>query len=337
LDDKTLVIAIGDVSGKGISAAMFMVLAKNLLKYEITSLKKNESLANAIARTNEQLAKDNSASMFVTCFAAKIDIETGEVEYCNAGHNPPLVIEPDSDAKELVSSTEISLPLGVLVSASYSSSTFALQKGGAILLYTDGVTEAFNMEREQFGMSRLLESMGNFSKNSTLNPDAIVTYLLSEVEDFAGNEVQSDDITALFFKRAPKTTVQRIKIAPELQKFKLIRELFTAEMLSNKFSNANITQTTLAFEELFVNAVNYSNATKIEVEFFVDAGDFTLRLIDDGKQFDPAATSTPNLVSSVTDRKIGGLGIFMASNLVDKLDYTYVDGKNIVTLVKRRG
>jgi sigma-B regulation protein RsbU (phosphoserine phosphatase) len=332
LDDKNFIITIGDVSGKGISAALFMALAMNFLKYEVAFLEKDESVAVAMSRVNERLAEGNDAAMFVTCFVAKVNIETGEVEYCNAGHNPPLKISADGEVTEISNNKKAEFPLAVLDNVTYTSETFTLDKGSGILLFTDGVTEAFNKEHEQYGISRLIEYLHNTFERTILNPGATINSLLSTIEEFADGETQSDDITALLFKRSRDAEVQWLRVLPVVEKFKPISRIISEDMLYNGFSEQSVSKAAIAFEELFVNVARYSGTDEILVEFFIQDDEYIIHIIDSGKEFNPITNETPDITSSVADRKIGGLGIFMAGNLLDEFSYAYKDGKNVTTL-----
>ena len=189
---KKLAIVIADVSGKGVPAALFMMRAKATLQ---GYLKSGLGIVEAVEKTNHRLATDNDANMFVTAWIGIVDIETGEVEYVNAGHNPPLAKRHDGTVEYL---TALSGPvLAALDGARYRRHTLELAPGDGLLLYTDGVTEAMNGEKELYGEERLIKTM-----RVLLGPraaDKLIGGVLRDVDAFVDGTEQTDDITLLAF------------------------------------------------------------------------------------------------------------------------------------------
>ena len=188
IDDHRLGFVIGDVSGKGISAALFMAVSRTLIR--ATALKGDPSSA-CIGHVNNLLCKESVSSMFVTVFYGILDTLTGEVEYVNAGHNPPYILSAGG-----ISRVEMTngMALGVVDDFNYESKTMYLKNGEQLLLYTDGVVEAFNPEEEAYGDERF----ENFLKQSRHLPiEATVKKTFVELNDFANGASQSDDITLL--------------------------------------------------------------------------------------------------------------------------------------------
>ncbi len=189
LDDDHLFFSIGDVSGKGVPAALFMAVTKTLVK---GIAKHDMTPAQTLASVNAELVIDNDSSMFVTVFCAVLNFRTGELAYCSAGHNPPLLLPAGEGPRWLEVPPDFLL--GVLEDASYRTTKISLAPGDVLLLYTDGVTEAMNEHKAFFSEGALLDAVGRCVDRS---PRALVTQLLEEVKAFAGNEPQSDDITLL--------------------------------------------------------------------------------------------------------------------------------------------
>ena len=192
LNDKEVCIVVGDVSGKGMPAALFMVRAMTLFRMEMSQ---RGSLANAITRLNTVLCQKNERCMFVTGFFAKINANTGKIIFINAGHNLPYVIHSDMTASVISQSSGIIL--GIDETANYDSFEYDLKPGDTVLLYTDGVTEAANQDREFFSEERLLASLSNANK---INVSDLIRSVRKEVSDFTGEANQSDDITLLSFR-----------------------------------------------------------------------------------------------------------------------------------------
>lgn len=191
-DDKVY-FSIGDVSGKGVPAALFMAITRSVLRF-IAGLGLNP--AKIVTRINRTFCASNSTSMFVTLFVAAIDLNTWEMEFCNAGHNPIVILEPGKPARFLKAKTNIAA--GLMEDFEYEGETIMLGEGASLLLYTDGVTEAENDRHEQYGEERLLDFCNKISSGMTAKE--VVTELHQSVRDFADIAPQNDDITILYVK-----------------------------------------------------------------------------------------------------------------------------------------
>ena len=192
-----LAIVIADVSGKGVPAALFMMRAKATLQGH---LKGGLDIVEAVVKTNDQLARDNDANMFVTAWIGIVDLATGEVEYVNAGHNPPLVRRADGAVDYLTEKS--GPPLAAMDGVTYRRRTLALAPGDGILLYTDGVTEATNPGLTLYGEDRLKRAVGSLG---TQGSTALIDGILEDVDAFADGAEQADDITMLGFRLVART------------------------------------------------------------------------------------------------------------------------------------
>ncbi len=193
LDDGQFFIAVGDVSDKGIPAALFMsrvVTLANLL------IPKMPDLSHLLADLNNELAENNDECMFITLFCVLLDPNTDELRYASAGHNPPVVISADGASLLPVDS---GAPLGLFPDRSYSESSFKLTKGQRLVIYTDGITEAFDEAHHEFSEGRLLDLLSEIGNKGSA--ETLAEKVLEEVADFAGAEPQSDDITLLVLER----------------------------------------------------------------------------------------------------------------------------------------
>ena len=189
LDDHHLAFVIGDVSGKGVPAALFMAVARTLLR---ATAQNQKQPAECFTYMNTTLCEGNEMNMYVTLFYGVLDTRTGEIEFANGGHNPPLVVSPDGKLRKL---TGKSGPfIGFLEEQQYRGQATRLAPGEAILLYTDGVTEALDKHNEFFGDERL-ESF--LTGHATDEPRNLVLGLHSAVQEFSGHARQADDITVL--------------------------------------------------------------------------------------------------------------------------------------------
>ena len=192
LDDTRLLVTIGDVSDKGVPAALFMVRAKTVLGSSVlTAEKEGGTLADAVMMANDELCRNNEEGLFVTVFTAIIDLDARKVTYVNAGHNLPAIVSGKGEARCIPKGCDPML--AAMEGLSFEEKTCELAPGDALFLYTDGVTEAENPEEEMFSKERMLGTLGKFAGKSARS---IVEGVLAEVQEHAAGR-QSDDITML--------------------------------------------------------------------------------------------------------------------------------------------
>ena len=193
IDDHRIGFTIADVSGKGVPAAIFMAVSRTLIK--ATGLRDLPS-AECVSTVNDILCGESVESMFVTVFYGIYDLQTGMIDYTNGGHNPPFVLHPDGTAEEL--KTESNLVLGAVAGMPFKSGSLLLNPGDALYLYTDGVTEAENMEHSLFGESRLKDTLESVRGAES---SQMIEAVSAKVKEFVDGAPQSDDITQLVIRR----------------------------------------------------------------------------------------------------------------------------------------
>ena len=193
VDDEHICFCVGDVSGKGVPAALFMAQTKILLKSYSLDVK---AIAEIITHVNNMLSEENDASMFVTLFFACLNIKTGVIDYVNAGHQPPLIVRKDGKIERMSNPND--LVLGVVPEYQYHGMKMELAKGDSIFVYTDGITEAVDAQCEMYDESRLIKLL---DKSRSLEPKKLVEKIITEVDDFAGEAAQFDDITVMVLSR----------------------------------------------------------------------------------------------------------------------------------------
>jgi adenylate cyclase len=186
LDENRLFFLVGDVSGKGLGASLFMALSKSLLKS--IALRKKSDPATILARASREISRDNRESLFVTAFAGVLDASTGELAICNAGHEPPVASLIGETPQRLGESG--GPPLCVIENYAYTGHTVRLGRGGWLCVVTDGVTEAMNERGELYGSARLLALL-----REQHDPATILQAVRDDVRAFAGKAEQSDDLT----------------------------------------------------------------------------------------------------------------------------------------------
>ena len=192
LDDRHLGFVVGDVSGKGVSAAMFMTVSRTLLR----SIAQHESdPAACVTHMNSMLFPETVAEMFITVFYGVLDRESGVVTYCNAGHNTPYLVRSGGTVEQVQRTGGIGVCL--MKQFEYQSGTLTLHDGDSLIAYTDGVTEAMDASNHQFGDERLISLL---SECGDLNANKIIRRIVRDVSDFSNDAPQSDDMTALAFR-----------------------------------------------------------------------------------------------------------------------------------------
>ena len=193
IDDDRIGFVIADVSGKGIPAAIFMAVSRTLIR--ATGIR-GGSPAECMRYVNELLAKESVDCMFVTVFYGIYNIQTGEITYCNAGHNPPYLLKHDGSVEPLPMSKDSMV--GAVEGLSYHEQKIQLGKGDALFMFTDGVTEAMNASLEEFGEQRLEQTLQLAEGKSG---QEVIDAVTGEVKAFVEEAEQSDDITMLVLKR----------------------------------------------------------------------------------------------------------------------------------------
>ncbi|HAQ18439.1 MAG TPA: hypothetical protein DCR40_04295 [Prolixibacteraceae bacterium] len=199
IDEHHLLIAIGDVSGKGISASLFMAVASTLIKTNANIL----SAKDIISRVNKELSERNSNQYFVTLFIGILDVRSGIVDYCNAAHNYPYILRNEGTVQTL--SKSHGLPLGIYKNKTYGSSSIELKRGDVLLLYTDGVINSMDFNNQHYGIEKLENNLQNLID---LSADEVVNRLVKSIAIYEGESSQADDITLMAIKYLPQAENQ---------------------------------------------------------------------------------------------------------------------------------
>lgn len=329
--NKRRVILIADVSGKGIPAALFMMKAKHTI---INLAKQYDDIGIIFERTNEILSNKNDTLMFVTCFAIMINLESGMMSLVNAGHNLPIIIKNSNGEKQCeFINTEPGHMLGIDKKSKYSTKEIKLSIGESVLLYTDGVTEAKNVNKELYGEKRLLETM-NRIKNEP--PKSMCELLVYDVHSFAGDAPQSDDITVYCIRyNGPNNTLKFNASFDEMDKGKV----FLGKFISLYDVNVDLTRNLkVVYDEIICNIIKYAyNSNGGEVIFSLNLiNNDTLEMIfeDKGPEFNPIVYDNNSSERSVDDKINGGMGIMFCKNIMDKCEYKRDGEYNVLKLYK---
>jgi serine phosphatase RsbU (regulator of sigma subunit)/anti-sigma regulatory factor (Ser/Thr protein kinase) len=336
IDEDHLLFAVGDVSGKGVPASLFMAVTKTLLKATATEA---TDPGKVLGRLNDEIYRDNESCMFVTLFCGILNVRTGEVEYSNGGHNLPYHLHNDgvSPLKNFGGKA-----LGIMERSSYTSGGMVLGPGEALLLYTDGVTEAMNPSETLYTGQRLEQFLASNWRSS---PRRLIGDLVSDVRHFAGGAPQSDDITglALLYLGATGQMREELKITlkNELSELARLHQALTEFGQCHGLAPKVVHDLMLALEEILTNIIahGYTDDREHEITVHLSAqpGEVRVEVEDDGQPFNPLEAPEPDTAQSLEERAIGGLGIHLVRNLMDGLDYQRREGKNQLLMRKNLG
>lgn len=338
-DNNHLCFAIGDVSGKGVPAALFMMMTRTLLR---SRMRLEIPINQVMSEMNRDLCQENGSQMFVTFFICLLDLKSGSLVCCNAGHNLPFILK----ANGMVDKTGFppGIPLGIMEDFSYTSVSFTLNRGDYFIMYTDGVTDAENPSGNMLDSHGLTDLVAG---QNSLTSQQLCEKILGGLRLFAAGAEQSDDITLLILRhmendhpetdRPPHQTLLLWNQLSELERINsMLEELAAAWNLTPKL----VMELNLVLEELFTNIVFYAYGDGLEHQISLSVemtGDKLLRLTltDDGKPFNLLEQDAESEVhKDLADRRIGGLGIHFVKELMTSVAYERREGKNIVILTR---
>lgn len=333
LDDRNIAFIVADVSGKGVPAALFMVIAKTLLKNETNM---GTELADIFTKVNHMLCEGNDYNMFVTAWMGILNTETGVLKYVNAGHNPPLLKTGEHTFQYLKSKP--GFVLAGMDGIRYRQYELQMSPGDTIFLYTDGVTEATNAKKELFGECRLQDYL---NQHTAEDVEQILQGLKREISRFTAGEEQFDDITMLILnyqKEKPCEHMLEKKFQAKENQLTEVLQFVEKEMEAHELPMKLAMQISVCVEEIFINIARYAYAKAEEdvtLGIQYEENELTMRFVDHGIPFDPLLKKDPDISLSADERKIGGLGIFIVKKTMDDVAYEYKNGKNILTVKKK--
>lgn len=279
IDDRHFAFLIADVSGKGVPAALFMVISKTIIKNNLLS---GLSPAEAFTRANKQLCEGNESNMFVTAWLGVLEIPTGKLTYVNAGHNPPVV---RTWGGQLTFLRKISgFILAGSIKTAYRQYTAYLSDGDRIFLYTDGVTEAMNEQNEQYGEDRLMHCLTAADEQTTASQ--IIRDVGADIKKFTGDAEQSDDITMVALRMTGGFDILRVEA--KIENFDRLSSFMSDRLDKNGVSPAVVSRMNIVLDELYSNVVRYSGSSDFIFGVSVYPGQITLKMEYGGVLFDIA-------------------------------------------------
>ena len=323
-DDDHLCMVIADVSGKGVPAALFMVIAKTLLK---NSAQTGLSPKQILEIVNNQLVEGNKAEMFVTAWVGILQLSTGKLVAANAGHEYPVLKKADG-AFELMKDRH-GFVLAGMENVRYREYEMQIDAGDVLFVYTDGVPEATNLNNEMFGTQSMLDALNSCSSS---HPQHLLAAVKESIDSFVGEAQQFDDITMLALEMKSFTRRYRLNVAPSMDSLSKVAAFVEESLEQEEVPMKAIAKMNIAVDEIFSNIVNYSGATEASIVCFVQDEKVNIRFEDNGVAFDPLSREDPDTTLSAEERGIGGLGIFMVKKSMSHLFYDRRNERNMFTI-----
>ena len=334
--DEKLFFCIGDVSGKGTPAAMLMAGTRSFFR---AFLAHENNPAYIMHHINESACQGNDTNMFSTLFIGVLDLPSGHLRYCDAGHDAPIIIG-NTGLQTLPCNPH--LPIGLFDDVKYNVQDIFLTPDSTLFLYTDGLTEAKNAERKQFGLHRIDDVLKNCAERK-LGPKDILDAMTEEVHRFVNGAEQSDDLTLLAIRYTPQqyesmqsetlTMKNHVREVSRLSSFQktMFEKMGIETSLARKIR--------LAVEEAVVNVIDYAYPVgvegDIEVCMMTDGKCLKVVITDSGVPFDPTLIEDVDISLSAEERQVGGLGIHLLREIMDSVNYEHLNGRNTLTLKKR--
>ena len=328
--DEKLYFCIGDVSGKGVPASLVMAVTRSLFR---TLAAHEKSPGRIVTAMNESMSDMNESTMFVTFFCGVLDMKTGHLRYCNAGHNAPMLLNVTKTMLPVASN----VPLGIVAGMAFQEQETDLKYDDALFLYTDGVTEAENVRHELFGEERMLNALSDFKGSK-----AHLEEMQKAISDFVGDAPQSDDITMLFIHylndEIPDTSERHLLIHNDIQQIPQLAD-FVETIAAEKHIDHSLTLSlNLALEEAVTNVIMYAYPEGtdglVDIEAIIREHSLSFVISDSGQAFDPTDQPDADISQSVEERQVGGLGIYLVRSIMDNVSYERSGGKNILSMTK---
>ena len=334
IDEDHLGLVMADVSGKGVPAALFMVIAKTLIK---NRAQMGGGPAEILQYVNDQLCEGNEAELFVTVWLAIVELSTGKGLAANAGHEHPAIRRGDGQYELVV--YRHSPAVAVMPGMAFREHSFELHPGDTFFVYTDGVVEATNARDEMFNTDRMLAAL---NRDPAAGPQALLQNVKDAIDDFVGVAPQFDDITMMcvHYSGPEAKKMKELTIEARVENLNEVLAFVDGQLEEMECPMKVQIQIDVAVEEIFVNIASYayapgSGSATIRTEMEEDSGNVVITFVDSGVPYDPLAKDDPDVSLPAEKRQIGGLGIYMVKKSMDNMLYAFRDGQNILTIKKK--
>lgn len=338
IDEDHLAVVIGDVSDKGVPAALFMVIAKTLIQnYAHLGF----SVGDIFFRANNRLCENNDVGMFVTAFMGILNLRTGVFSYVNAGHNPPFIRRSGGQFEKL--QVHPGFILAGIEDTAYRPERLEMGEGDCIFMYTDGVTEASRSDLSFFDENRLLQTLNTHREGGMT---ALLKGVKQTLDDFVDGAPQSDDMTmlglAFLAKKTGDDKMKEVIVPASADALPTVLSFIDKGLDATGSAPKVRMQLEIAVEEIFANIVfhAYQDAqgekpVVVQMAVYQDPIRAIVCFRDRGAPYNPLRQPEPDITLDADERELGGLGVYMAKKSVDKMEYEYFDGQNVLTMTKR--
>ena len=333
--NEKLFFCIGDVSGKGVPASLFMAVTRAVFR----TVSARESMPdNIVTVMNQTMLGMNTTQMFVTLFIGVLDLPTGRLHYCNAGHDAPLLIGEDVS----VLPGDCNIPVGFMPDWKFVPEETHISAGTTIFLFTDGLTEAMDANEAQFKMERVTSVATQALAQGHQEPRQLISQMTDAVHQFVGDAEQSDDLTMMAIQyirqQSDMRLLKSIVLSSDTQEVTRLNSFVEEVCEAVQFDQADTMKVGLSVEEAVVNVIKYAYLPgqhgDISIEAASDDVCLKFTITDSGKPFDPTVQRQVDTTLSAQERPIGGLGIHIIRQYMDSINYERVDGLNVLTLRK---
>ena len=337
LRDEKLFFCVGDVSGKGVPAALIMAVMRSMFRNEARNA---NSAASIVTVLNRVISTEQSEGFFVTMFVGILDLRTGHLNYCNAGHEAPFLTSRRSLDTVPLSPLVPNLPVGVLSDWVYEEHDTDLHSGDRLFLYTDGLNEAMSPTQEMFGRRHALELVRQHAEEP---PVQLVELMAEEVRRHADTAELNDDITLLALRWTPEESADKdvsqdggtpLVMKADMSDISKMTAFVQGVCGRAGLDNKESAFLRLAVEEAVANVINYAEATTVTLQNELADGQLRIEIADDGKPFDPTAYACADISVPADQRPPGGLGIVFLRRMTDHVAYERRDNRNVLTLTK---
>ncbi len=353
--DGLFCLLVGDVSGKGAAAGMFMARTRSLVRMAVAELlprlaPDERTPAQIAEAVNRELCQDNRERMFVTLFLGFFDVRDGTLAYINAGHPLPYLRRSSGKLEQVTGKPQA--PLAVRTGTRYQNQAVSLRPGDTLLVCTDGVVEAMNEAGELYGAARL-EALLHAAGSEP--PQALVEALKCDIDAFAGSAPKADDVTLLALRlwpgcgtgldavgeplHAPDGEVELI-IGNDLAEMTRVSEAMDRLAAAHGIAPKLLALLQVALDEMVSNVIKYAwpegGTHTFQVRIAVGSAQVRIDICDDGRPFDPREAAAPQPLPAGQRPRPGGLGVHMVRQFVDRLEYARIDNLNRLTIIKLR-
>ena len=327
--DERLYFCVGDVTGKGVPAALLMTVMRSLFR---TNASRESEAVSIVQQLNTAMCEEQTDGYFATMFVGVLDLTTGQLDYCNAGHERPIILSEKIKVKSEKMATALdskrNLPVGALPGWQFEGQQVQLTAGEMLFLYTDGLNEARDAHDRPLSRDRVLSLARQHSDET---PRHFVELMEAAAHNHAAGIEQSDDITLMALRWLGSN---RLELRTDGSDLALLEGFVEQVARRAHLSDYETPRLRVAVEEAVTNVISYARATSIVLTSEVRDAVLRLTVTDDGQPFDPTTAPMADTSIPADQREEGGLGILFIRRMSDALEYRRENGRNILTIKK---